>query len=151
MESTLFIPGRELRIEYPSHNRLDLPLEFVERNIRVVDVRDYHCRPLSVEGFVSRPLVRRGSLLILADDLDLGGPTRKFWMEAIRGIDDLPSHRLGLYDPEAPDEMPDWIAKPFRPTVRERLKMRSAIERFNQLERARGPCGLTLGAFAVEG
>lgn len=151
MDATLLIPGKELRIEYPSHNRLDIPLEYVERRIRIAEVHDHHSQPIAVAGFLTRPLVRRGSILILADDLDLGGPVRKFWLEAIRGAGELPNHQLGLYDPEQPTELVDWIGKPFRPTVRDRLRMRDAIERFRQLEAERGPCGLQLAAFAVEG
>jgi hypothetical protein len=151
MDLAALASGKEMRIEYPSHNRLDLPLEYVWRHIRVVTVRDYRKIPLSTTGFVSRPLVRRGSILIVANDLELPGePERKFWLEAIRTDGELPCYQLGLYDPEEPDDAIDWLGKPFRPRVNDRLRMRDAIKRFYELENARGPCGLKLAAFAVE-
>jgi hypothetical protein len=49
-----------------------------------------------------------------------------------------------------PDESTEWIGKPFRAFAVERLRMWDAVNRFLQLEATRGPCGLSLVAFACD-
>jgi hypothetical protein len=151
MDTTLYLPGRSLRIEYPSHNRLDLPLEYVERSIAIVAVRDFRQEPLDVSDFLSRPMIRRGSILLFADDLGLGyRGRRRFWLEAIRGVAPLPHYRLGVYDPTDPLNSVEWISRPFAPTVRDRRAMVRAIGRFFDAVGKACEAGLRLRAFPVE-
>lgn len=146
--------GQEIAFDYPSHNILGLPLEYVRRRVRVESTQDVAAEPLEAAAFFRRPLVRRGSLLLFAHDLDLDLP-RKFWVEAMQQVDqpgdaELPSYRLGLYDPEESDELVDWVGRIFRPTVRDRLVMRDAIVRCEEMLREKQETDLRLAAFPVE-
>jgi len=93
--------GRVVHFEYPAHNRVDLPLEWVFRRVRIVSYRFLAAEPLEAESILRRPGVRRGSVLIVGYDLDIGAE-RKFYLEAIRGYT-LPRFRLGLISPESPE------------------------------------------------
>lgn len=156
MELSLFRPGRELLIEYPSHNLLGTPIEYVERRILVKASRDFRDVPIAAAAFVKRPLVRRGSILIFADDLGLGevGRNRKFWFEAIRGPGEvssreLPSYRLGIYDPGRQGELVDWVSRSFEPTASDRLAMMVAIRRLDPIINHPGGFDLQLAAYPV--
>jgi hypothetical protein len=139
-------PGRVVTIEYPAHNRLDLPLEFVERRIRVAEVVRGEAIPAT--WLSAAPLVRYGTTIIRGEDVDLRREC-ELWLEAAQG-GELPSLKLGLIDPDDAEEATDWIGKPFRPVAVERMRMRDAVNRFMELETTRGPCGMSLVAFPCD-
>ena len=146
-----FAPGRRHRIWYPAHNLLDVPIELVPHNIEVAEVFDARRRSIWLDWFVERPFIRRGSVLVIARDLDLpGAPLRRYWWEAIGRSRKLPAYRVGVIDPARPGEMVDWISRPFAPTVDDRLFMLDRIVTYQErikAERLR----LQLAAFPVEG
>lgn len=119
--SRLILPGRTLELAYPTHNLIGLPLEFAERTVDVLGVSDFSMKPLDIRWLFKRPMVRRGRVLIDAID-QLTRRKKRFWQEACRG-QELPQHRLGLYDPQCHGELVDWIGRPYSETRRERLKM----------------------------
>lgn len=148
MPLKVFSPGEIAEFEYPANNILGCPLEYVRRRVRVESVRDCSTAPVPADWLLKFPLTRRGSIIMFAHDLDLDD-RRAFYLEAIRGgrrPHDLPSVRLGLYDCDSPDDMVDWLGV-YRPTVRDRLLMRDAIEVFQ--EKLLVVPNLTLAAFPV--
>lgn len=149
---SLILPGSLLRFEYPVHNRFDLPLEYRPRTVRVASIRKVGREPLSVVSVLKRPLIRRGSILIRGVDLDCG-ELRQFYLEAMRGLaleTPLPQFRLGLFDPLAPEELVDWIGRPFDATEYDRLVMRRTIEKFNAWAQSDPDVALCLAAYPVE-
>jgi hypothetical protein len=144
-----FSPGRRFHIQYPAHNRLDVPIEMVRRHIEVLDVFDARRKSIWLDWFVERPFIRRGSVLIVARDLDLG-EVRRYWWEAIGGRRKLPSYRVGVYDPGHPGEMVDWVSRAFAPTVDDRLAMLDRLVCYREMMAAE--CSrLRLAAYPVEG
>jgi hypothetical protein len=125
-----------------------VPLEFVPRRLQIREVVDCRLKPVHIDWFLRRPLVRRGSVLIVANDLDLKA-VRKFWPEARVGCE-LPSYRLGLYDPSCPAELIDWVGRPYRPSAKERLRMRRDILRFKQYLREHPATRLRMAVYPVE-
>ena len=108
--------GRVNGFCYPTHNRLDLPLEFAYREVEFISVRDMSREPLELVDFLAAPMIRRGRQLMLGRDMVLN-EERQFYLEAIQGRK-LPALRLGLYDPKCPGEGPlSFIPQLFAPTA----------------------------------
>lgn len=140
--------GSKIWLPYPTHNRFDVPLEFVPRRLQIREVVDSRLTPVRIDWFLRRPLVRRGSIFIVATDLDLG-EVRKFWPEAQAG-QELPSYRLGLYDPSCPAELIDWVGRAYRPAEKDRLRMKRAILRFKSYLKDHPDLPLRMAAYPVE-
>lgn len=141
-----FNVGKIVEFDYPSHNRLDLPIEYVRRRVLVTEYVDIVQQPIDIESFLYRPLVRRGSLLIVGIDQHVKGE-RRFWFQAMRDAGRPPSLRVGLYDPSDPICTAEWIGREFGPTVKDRLLMREALLQFRETI---PQCdGLRLGLFPV--
>lgn len=145
--SRLILAGRTLELAYPTHNLLDLPLEFTERTIEVTKVQDFARKPLAVRYLFRRPMVRRGRVLITGID-QLTQQEKRFWREACHDRE-LPRHRLGLYDPKLPGELADWLGRAYGPTRRERLKMLGLASLWLDRVRLAGGFRLKLAAFPV--
>lgn len=144
--------GSVVRFEYPTHNRLDLPDEWLDRRVLVCGIENRWREPLDVNDFLRRPMLRRGATLIVGLDCDLPAKDdqgRRFYFEAIRG-EQLPGFQLGLYDPAEPADSIEFVGRVFWPTLRDRLLMQDAICLFQHKMRGKLR-GLKLGAYAVEG
>lgn len=141
-------PGRSARIIYPAKNYFAVPLEFVRRSIEVVQVIDSPV--IDAEQFLRFPFVRRGATLVLARDLDADGcPEKTFWAEAMSRTGRLPFYRFGLYDPDAPGELVDWLGRPYAPTTQDRWAMKAAARWYMELVANRCSGELKLAAFPV--
>lgn len=124
----IFSPGRVERICYPTHNRLDLPLEFVHREVKILSVRDMARKPLELREFLAAPLLRRGRHLVTGIDLQLGCE-RSFYIDAAEGKD-LPALRLGLYDPRDKTGPLSFFPRKFAATIEDRMALEQTILRF---------------------
>jgi hypothetical protein len=131
--------GEEWKPWYPARNRIGLPIEFVPRRIRVRAVHDFSGQFLPADEFLKRPMVRRGSILVFGDDLDLGGPVRKFYLHATSEYD-LPLLRIACLDDS--ERIVDWLGRDYEPTFFDRSEMLAEIGRWNEEEAG---CGLHLG------
>lgn len=145
--SPIVLPGQTLELAYPAHNRFDVPLEFVDRRIRIYAVKDF-AAGLSARYIIRRPMVRRGRLLLYSIDLETQA-RRKFWYESRHGAR-LMEYRLGLYDPSAPGQLVDWVDRIYGPTPQEQLRMRRAAIRWLELVNEYGDVGLKLAAYPWE-
>jgi hypothetical protein len=129
--SRLILPGGQLELAYPTHNRFDLNLEYIERTLTVLRVRDFSLMPMDARHLIKRPLVRRGRIGVEA--IEEGYGERKcWWVEAQRG-DDLPEYRLGLIDPKSPGELVDYVGRIYGATLHEQFRMRKAVMKFCRL------------------
>lgn len=97
---------------YPAHNRIDVPIEWVQRRILVEEITDFSKCGLPVDEFLRRPLLRRGAILISGRDLDLKR-RRSLYLEATRDFD-LPLQRLGVISEAG--TLLGWIGRPYEPT-----------------------------------
>lgn len=121
--------GRVNGFYYPTHNRLDLPLEFTLRTVEFLSRRDMAREPLELREFLANPYVRRGRYLMTGRDLDLDAE-RSFYLDAIRGRTPPPL-RLGLYDPKRKDYGPmAFFPRRFFATVEDRQLLEQTILRF---------------------
>lgn len=145
--SPLIIPGQTLELAYPAHNRFDVPIEFVDRKIQVYGIKDFGSG-LPAKYLIRRPMVRRGRILIVGIDQESQG-RRKFWFESRHGAR-LLEHRLGLYDPQAPGQLVDWVDRIYGPTEQEQVRMRRAALRWMELVREYGDIGLKLAVYPWE-
>lgn len=144
--STSSLPaiGGTLRCDYPASNRLDVPIEYVRRKVAVEGVRDF-TGGLAAKEFIERPWVRRGRYLVSGVEIGTGRST-ELWLEARKG-GQLPQWRLGMYDPDDPDGIVDWIGRIFSPTADEMLRMRKVALKWLRLVENRGYIGLDLAAY----
>lgn len=134
-----------MELAYPVHNRFDLPLEFTDRKLTVLCVRDFGLYPMDARHLIKRPLIRRGRIGIQATE-EGSGIVKRWWVEAQhRG--ELPEYRLGVIDPKAPGELVDWIGRIFGPTLYEQQRMRKVAMKWLRLLRERNETGLKLVAF----
>lgn len=106
------VPGTVIEFDYPTHNVHNLPLEFVRRVVEVERMVSYVNTPLTLEQIRRFPMVRRGSTMVFGRDLTTG-QRRKFYLEASRGAR-LPDFRLGIYDPESPNDTIEWVGRTYR-------------------------------------
>lgn len=114
--------GKILELEYPSCNRVGVPLEYVPRKIEVVDVRSIVTNPLELWSFLERPFARRSATLIYGRDVEVPGDIRKFYWECRKGGQDA-GLRLVLIDPTEPDDSPEPITDAYESTIADRRLM----------------------------
>lgn len=109
---------------YPVHNSLNVPLEWIKRRILVEQVLDFSRSGLSAEQFLSRPMLRRGSLLVIGTDVDLN-VRRKFYVEATPD-NDLPLLRIGAVNDQS--TLIGWLGREYEPTILDREEMARQLE-----------------------
>lgn len=139
------LPGDSLELAYPTHNRFDLPLEFTDRKLKVLSVRDYGLLPMDARYLIKRPLIRRGRIGIRAIE-DGHGVAKRWWLEA-QHKGELVEYRLGLVDPKAPGDLVDWIGRIYGPTLHEHLRLQKSVRKWFRLMREKGYLDLQLMAF----
>ena len=132
----LVMKNRVSEFYYPVHNRHDLPLEYTARRVEFTGWCDLKENPLDASDFLWRPFLRRGSLLLIGNDLETG-TERYFYLEAIRGMI-LPSWRLGLR--ENPWEAPELFGGVFRPTLDDQRDLLETIQEFTRSSSAQLVC-----------
>lgn len=128
MQRLSLIRGRVNGFFYPTHNRIDLPLEYVYRKVEVLNVRDMARRPLELREFLANPFVRRGRRLLTGIDLAIG-KERSFYLEAMQG-EELPALRLGLHDPKDRRGPLSFFPRKFSATVEDRELLEQTILKF---------------------
>lgn len=129
--------GARLVLDYPVHNRLGVPLEYLERRIEVKSVRSIADEPLSLESFLLRPFLRRGVTLIEATE---EGIRRRFYWECRKEGTEA-GLQFVLVDED--EEWHEPVGRVYDPEKSERLAM---LEIVRELE---VPAGYTLAIRAV--
>lgn len=127
-------------LEYPAHNRLGVPLEYVWRHVDVLEERCIASEPISLQSFLQRPFLRRGVTLLTAI---ADGKRRKFYRECCKGWRE-PGLQLVLQDDDEPGETLEPIGRVFAPTLEDRRRMIDVIESLGTL-----PAGFSLCVRAV--
>ena len=88
MRSALLQPGRAYSFEYPRYNYQKLPNKLELRRVRVTAVRDTQRDPLDDITESLNPLLRRGRMLVIGDDLDKA-VERSFYVDSMLNIQSL--------------------------------------------------------------
>jgi hypothetical protein len=127
-------------LEYPSHNRLGVPLEYVRRRVEIIEERNVASEPISLQSFLQRPFLRRGATLLTAIE---DGKRRKFYRECCKGGQDA-GLQFVLVDDDDPQEQ-HKIGRVFAPTVEDRQRMLDVYDSLGAL-----PFGFTLCVRAVQ-
>lgn len=140
MISLLESVGKRVVLDYPAQNILGVPLEYYEREIEVESFRSIAEVPLSLESFLTRPMLRRGETMITGRE---NGESRKYYAECARG-GELAGLQFVLTDDDEPEDDPEPISRVYLPTVRERRVMLASLDEIGSL-----PLGLTIGIRAV--
>lgn len=145
MAATMFsIPeiGEVIEFLYPAQNKFGVPLEYRRRIVEIREIHDFRefANPLTLEDFLRRPLIRRGKLLLIGQDLELG-QQRRFYLEAMRRPDEMPPAmpllRLGLTDPEEPADSPEFFGPAFYPDTFNRRVMLHAVREWLRIRKPR--------------
>ena len=113
---------------YPVRNFLHIPLEYLERRILVEQVLDFSRSGLSIDEFLERPLLRRGSILVIGKDLDLG-QRRKLYFDATPEHD-LPLLKLGVVNSDA--ALLGWLGRPYEPTCFDREELAAEVRHWQE-------------------
>jgi hypothetical protein len=132
--------GQRLFLDYPVNNFLNVPLEYVGREIEVESFRNIGEEPISLESFLARPMLRRGEVLVFANE---SGCSRKYYPDCARG-GTLAGLQFVLIDEDEPDDDYEPASRVYFPTVRERRIMLATVDELGSL-----PSGLTLAVRAV--
>lgn len=143
--------GHVIDFLYPTRNRHNVPLEYVPERMTIVRIRDLSRRPVTAGELNDRPLVRRGSLLIIGIDHHTGD-VRHCYAEAMRARSGLsiplPSFQLGLYAPRDNKE-PDYIGPIYQPCPFDQIAMKAAAVAFAKWKATRPDLPYRLGAFPL--
>lgn len=86
MSKLLPQPGSVYSFLYPRHNFHGILSDLEPRRVRVTAVRDLAEQPLDTQTFNLQPLLRRGRLLVVGQDLDKGNAERSFYVDSMRSL-----------------------------------------------------------------
>jgi len=85
MSKLLPQPGRAYSFLYPRHNFHGVLSRLEPRRLLVTEIRDLSHDPLDPQTFDIQPLLRRGRLLAIGQDLDRQAE-RSFYVESMRSL-----------------------------------------------------------------
>jgi hypothetical protein len=127
-------PGQILSFAYPVHNRWGIPLEYRERTITVVAIRDVRRQPLDSATIIACPTRRRGTLLIEGIDHECG-ERRTFWWESMRfssSSEHFPRLQLAIIPHDEPDDSPEPVGPVFRQSLFDSMVLAATVRHLRE-------------------